>query len=1194
MSTHGQSLGALGSLVSSLGLQFDSITAEQVSKGALAREGVKLLLLPYAQILRKGEADAIRAFVKQGGTVVADARVGLFDEHGAPYAKPILDDVLGVTTGPVAKPELCDLKVKGEGQGQGEGALLAGAMVDTSVKATTAKPLAQCEKGAAFFVNDFGKGHAVLINFNLAVIPFLDGRNELGGVRDTLVEIMALAGLKAPARMVGADGKVITGTEFTRYVRGSEIYLGVEKTGHAYEKFPMKAFVELDKKYWVYDVRAGKKVGFTDRIPMDLEGLDVGLYSLLPAEAKQLTLDIPSTVRPGTALKATATLSRSASSPSPSPSTFTSTFRWELIPDGGYSMEEFMPYPWRVRDAKDGKGATEWAIGYGEKPGTKFTAVVTDVETGLTASRVVTVAERYVDGAELAPTDIRAKDLTALKNVRNAGGRAIVAVRGNEAVMPIVCGEDGVWAAGQLQDTIFEMTGAKPAVIREKVGIPVTNAPAFYVGKTTAAVNAGVVAPSDHPEAFRVTAKGGSFYFVGKADHAVVDWCERGLGARYYWPEAVSTNKIYGKCVVKTDGLAVRPVDYDDRPVFGYRENWPYGGNIWNRWGKGGNSHRGGVSVHAPHGWWKETNALDHVEIFALSADGKRPTSPLLCYGNPKTVEYYEQRTEEGIRAYDAYLAAREKADPKEKGKIKFKDPSGGILNYAKKVVTISQWDCGVYCACEHCKKLYDPKLGSSGSGSPIIWGFFTKRYAQWLKVNHPDWKISILPYVNTCDVPPDPNDPSKPLSLREEGNVEAMLCTMPGLAMLKNAECKKHEEDLIRQWVKCTGNPVLNWHYSCWPAEFTSAPFVYGETIRKHYKDMEKDLVGTFINGGYDMPRLQLSGYVWMRCLWNPNVDVKAVYDGFAARMFGKAAGPMRELVAMQEAGWNRQWGSNMCSTKNIHQISYPRKEVLKMAALLDEAQRLARGDEKVLARLAWYRSGFAKFLKESEETASGTAFVPFNMKKAAQPPKIDGKLDDPCWTTAEGRALVAARDLKNPKPKYATEVKAVWYPGAEGGVTFSFRCEEPATAAMKEGVMGDPWGQDNTEIFLDVSGSGDGHFYQIVTDGTGRYFTPTDGIGWKPKGLKTGVHIGNGEWSMEVFVPFADLMGFPKVQLPTTSANGVTWTGNFNRWRVGDMKLPKEQRAEGSKNDWSRLFTRGNFWNKDPAAFGEFKFVE
>ena len=382
MSTHGQSLGALGSLVSSLGLQFDSITAEQVSKGALAREGVKLLLLPYAQILRTGEADAIRAFVKAGGTVVADARVGLFDEHGAPYAKPILDDVLGVVTGPAAKPVLCDLKVKVKGEG--EGALLAGAMVDTSVKATTAKVLAQCEKGSAFFVNDFGKGHAVLINFNLAVIPFLDGRNELGGVRDTLVEIMALAGLTAPARMVGTDGKVITGTEFTRYVRGNEIYLGVEKTGHAYEKFPMKAFVELDKKYWVYDVRAGKKVGFTDKIPMDLEGLDVGLYSLLPVEAKALTLDIPSTVRPGTALKASAALDGSGA---------TRIFRWELIPEGGYSMEEFMPYPWRVRDAKDGKGATAWAIGYGEKPGTKFTAVVTDVETGLTASRVVTVAE---------------------------------------------------------------------------------------------------------------------------------------------------------------------------------------------------------------------------------------------------------------------------------------------------------------------------------------------------------------------------------------------------------------------------------------------------------------------------------------------------------------------------------------------------------------------------------------------------------------------------------------------------------------------------------------------------------------------------------------------------------------------------------------------------------------------------------
>ena len=390
MSTHGQALGGFGSLVESLGLQHDSVTGEQVARGDILKDGTKVLVLPYLQAVRKREAEVIRDFVRKGGTVIADARVGLFDEKGVRYAKPALDDVFGVTTGPVAKPALCDVKVKvnGEGEGEGEGATLAGALVDTSVRATTAKPWGKAADGSvAFLVNDFGKGKAVLLNFNLAVIPFLDGRGELGGVRDALEQIVALAGLKPMAVMKNAKGETVTGTEFTRYEREGAVYLGVEKTGRACETFPMEAYVQLDRKYWVYDVRAGKKVGFTDRIPMTLEGLDIALYALLPAEAKAIELDVPDTVAPGTSLKTSAKLKVT----SPSPLTFTSVFRFELIPADGNSPEEFMAYPWRIRDAKGGVTSTAWAIGCDEKPGTEFTVIVTDVATGVSASKVVVV-----------------------------------------------------------------------------------------------------------------------------------------------------------------------------------------------------------------------------------------------------------------------------------------------------------------------------------------------------------------------------------------------------------------------------------------------------------------------------------------------------------------------------------------------------------------------------------------------------------------------------------------------------------------------------------------------------------------------------------------------------------------------------------------------------------------------------------
>ena len=76
---------------------------------------------------------------------------------------------------------------------------------------------------------------------------------------------------------------------------------------------------------------------------------------------------------------------------------------------------------------------------------------------------------------------------------------------------------------------------------------------------------------------------------------------------------------------------------------------------------------------------------------------------------------------------------------------------------------------------------------------------------------------------------------------------------------------------------------------------------------------------------------------------------------------------------------------------------------------------------------------------------------------------------------------------------------------------------------------------------------------------------------------------------------MPFSDLKDFPKAQIPTTSANGCLWTGNFCRWRVGDSKKqPKEERMPGSVAEMSRLYTRHSHWNKDPAAFGEMPFVE
>ena len=788
--------------------------------------------------------------------------------------------------------------------------------------------------------------------------------------------------------------------------------------------------------------------------------------------------------------------------------------------------------------------------------------------------QVVTAAILAAYAVEVSAGFLDAPDLTPLANVRDAGGVPVEIVGADGTAKLSIVVEDRAefaWAAKFLADTIAETAGARPKVVREKKGGQGrTEGPALFVGDTAASRAAGLSAPADSVEAFRVVSKNGSVYFLGRADYAVFDWCERVLGMRFYWPAKPSdmygekaTNSVYGKCVEIRRGLSVPPVDYDDRPVYALRHNWPYNNTAWNRVSKGNASCRGMVNVHAPAKWYAEPDAKDHLEIFARNASGERATDPLLCYGNPATLEYYKMRIED-------HIAGRR--------------DSGGIVS-KDKVVTVSQWDCDVYCTCEHCKRLMRPELGASGSGSPVIWSYFTTELAKWLKATHPDYLISILPYKNTCAVP-------EGLDLSPEGNVVAVLCTMPGLALLKDEACKRREEALIRRWAAATGNKVINWHYSCWPAEFTAAPYVFGETIARHYRDVKDVVAGTFVNGGYPANRLSLSAYVWMRCLWNPDVDVQAIYNGFASRMFGKAAAPMRRIVAMQEDGWNRKWGNLKTSMKNIYEISYPRDDVQEMRRLFAEAKTLAAGDEKALARIAWYESGFEKFFMESDDVANGSAFAPFMMKKAVSQPVVDGRLDDACWSVADGRTFVAALDRENPEPWAATELKAVW---TARGITFGVKCMEPATGAMDFSVpTGRPVIGDNIELFLDCSGTNGGDYRHLIIDKYARKTTFPNATKWNTDDVKIAVHKGDGFWSVEVYVPYSCLKDFPCAKFPTTAANGTVWTGNVTRWRVGDTKKPKDCRVPGSKAELSRLNTRFNKWNRDPAAFSNFVFVE
>ena len=657
-----------------------------------------------------------------------------------------------------------------------------------------------------------------------------------------------------------------------------------------------------------------------------------------------------------------------------------------------------------------------------------------------------------------------------------------------DRMLPIVTDDkpENRWAAWFLADTIEEMCGRRPPIVVGATG-SITNG--LFIGG-----DAGELGP----EGFRVIARDGSVRFLGRADYAVFDWCERELGMRYYCRD--------GKCVEKREEIVVRAVDYSDKPVYEHRM---IGGGLkenWVRVAKAGSVHRGGVAVHAPHRWFKDEKlkAL-HPEIFETGE------TPMLCYGAPETLEVYKRRI-------DRHIAGLE--------------DSGGIVNTNRKVVTVCQWDAPISCTCRYCRTLYG-YIGVKPSASPIIWGWFTARLANWLKTAHPDYMISFLPYLNSCDVPKDFRRQTSDGAFCGEAEV----CTMPGLALLKNASCKQKEEDLLRGWQKATDRKVLSWDYECWPKDFTSAPYVFGKTIQAHYADMRDVLCGAYVCGSASDSRTELSTYIWMKCLWNPDFDVERVYDEFARRMFGPAEKPMRELIALQEECWNRPWKGNACSYRNVFEISYPPEDVARMKALMVEAYGIAlKAGEPFAGRAKRYLSAFETFIAEAEANAARTE------RKVIRPNTI--------YELGQARSVWATNVWA--KTEVSTRLE-------KDELCIRVRCFEPAAKRLdfKHEVPDFVWGNDRVDFFVDGG----------------------NGVRGLKRGLKDVICRDERSWTVEV-----------RLRLSAQALQSGSVRGNVCRWRVGDRRHPAKERVPGSRYEHTRLDTRFTQPDDDPAAFVEF----
>jgi hypothetical protein len=308
----------------------------------------------------------------------------------------------------------------------------------------------------------------------------------------------------------------------------------------------------------------------------------------------------------------------------------------------------------------------------------------------------------------------------------------------------------------------------------------------------------------------------------------------------------------------------------------------------------------------------------------------------------------------------------------------------------------------------------------------------------------------------------------------------------------------------------------------------------------------------------------------------------VEAAIDAYCRRMYGPAAKPMRRLVGMLLDGWERrEWPGHALSPKAVYEISYPRKEVVRLEQLLTEAFQRAAGDRLVTARLAYYAGPLRAFFAESKNYAEGTGLTPLIVWQAPEDPRIDGKLDEDCWKGIEPVTFVRALDPERRQPEFPTELRAVW---TRRGVTFAFDLREPEPAKLQRDIGADGrdaalmWWNDNVELFLDVTGQRTGYYQFIINPNGALYDARGTDTSWNSEGVKAHIAVGADRWTVEAFVPVA---AFPDATPPRT---GTVWYGNFTRHRVTDR----------TQREYQRLNTTYAAPSNDQNAFGPIRFVE
>lgn len=285
------------------GLNFRYLTDGLLKRGEFDPNSAKVLILSRAEALSDAEAKEIRDFVNHGGTVIADLRPGLYDEHLKLRAAGALDDVFGIDTAGAAAAatgQAAELSFDPLPVGRPRTMLKAGRQtVDPGLKAKGAMALGHAGESPVLLDHSYGQGRAILLNLAPELTDDFSG--DMPG--RFVGQLLAAAGVQPMVTLERQPGAgVPPDLRLVRWTNGSDAIVAVQSQSKSGAPLPVR--LRLDARQRVVDVRTGRELGTVDALELSCPPGSAQVLALPAGGPDELQVALSSAgASPGTVVK---------------------------------------------------------------------------------------------------------------------------------------------------------------------------------------------------------------------------------------------------------------------------------------------------------------------------------------------------------------------------------------------------------------------------------------------------------------------------------------------------------------------------------------------------------------------------------------------------------------------------------------------------------------------------------------------------------------------------------------------------------------------------------------------------------------------------------------------------------------------------------------------------------------------------